>query len=282
MTEFGSAAVVGLGLVGGSLARDLSAAGIRLAGYDRDPGAVRAALDQGVIGRAFDESLAGVANAEVVILAVPVGAARGVLQAARPHLGGARLVTDTGSTKASIGAAATALGLANRFVGSHPLAGDHRSGWSASRRGLFRGSTVYLCPAGSAADLSLDLAGELWKMVGARTEVVSAAAHDQRLGWASHLPQSVSSALALALDARGIAPDGLGPGGRDATRLAGSDPRLWADVALDNAETLIAAIDGTEAQLASLRAALAADDHSAVYAFFAASRRWAGAGGAEQ
>jgi prephenate dehydrogenase len=119
-------------------------------------------------------------------------------------------------------------------------------------------------------------------MVGARTEVVSAAAHDQRLGWASHLPQSVSSALALALDARGIAPADLGPGGRDATRLAGSDPRLWADVALDNAETLIAAIEGTEAQLASLRAALAANDHSAVYAFFAAGRRWAGAGGAEQ
>lgn len=282
MTEFATAAVVGLGLVGGSLARDLAAAGIAVAGYDRDPITLRAALDEGVIWHALEVNFAGVADADVVILAVPVGAACSVLQAARPHLEGARLITDTGSTKASIGAAATALGLANRFVGSHPFAGDHRSGWSASRRGLFRGSTVFLCPADPAAGPSLVLARELWRSVGAHTEILSAAAHDERLGWASHLPQSVSSALALALDARAIAPEGLGPGGRDATRLAGSEPRLWADVALDNADVLIAALEATEGQLAGLRTALAAGDHPAVYAFFAAGRRWAEGGGTEQ
>ncbi|HET7322311.1 MAG TPA: prephenate dehydrogenase/arogenate dehydrogenase family protein, partial [Longimicrobiaceae bacterium] len=161
-----SAAVVGLGLIGGSVARDLAALGVRVLGRDRDASAVGAAVEEGVVASALGDDLSGVQDAELVVLALPVSAAAAALRALRPHLGAARLVTDVGSTKRGIIAAAVECDLGDRFVGSHPLAGSEASGWSASREGLFRDAPVYLSPTPATAPPALSLARELWTALG--------------------------------------------------------------------------------------------------------------------
>jgi prephenate dehydrogenase len=271
-----SVAVVGLGLIGGSLARDLAAGGARVLGWDRDAGALAAALACGAVHEALGEELQGVEGADAVVLAVPVLAAPGVLRTLAPRADRVPLVTDVGSTKRSVVAAAGALGMGDRFVGAHPLAGDHRSGWGASRTGLFRGARVYLTPGASCGEDAVRLARELWEGVGGRVETMDAAAHDRLLAWSSHLPQAVSSAFARALDAAGVPREAPGPGGRDVARLAASSPAMWADVALDNASELIPALAAAETELRGLRERIASGDGARVREWFAAGR---GAGG---
>jgi prephenate dehydrogenase len=273
--EVRSAAVVGLGLMGGSVARELSARGVRVLGHDRDPRALEAALRDGAVHAPLGPALEGVEEAELLVLAVPVDAAPEVLRAGRARLERARLVTDVGSTQRSVCAAAEALGLGGRFVASHPLAGDHRSGWEASRAGLFQEARVFLSPTPSTHAESLRLAVELWSALGARPEVMDAAEHDRRLAWSSHLPQCASSALALALDGAGVERGELGPGGRDTTRLAGSSPEMWAAILLDNAGHLGAALDALQARLAELREALERGDADGLRALFEHGRAWA-------
>lgn len=272
--ELQSAAVVGLGLIGGSLARELAARGVRVLGYDRDPAALHGAVEGGVVHAVLEESLEGVKEADLLVIAVPVAAAPGVLATALPHLGSVRLVADVGSTKQAVVRAAEALGIGERFVGSHPLAGDHRSGWSASRMGLFQGARVYLSPTPSTAEPALELARQLWIGLGAEPELLDAEPHDRRLAWTSHLPQAASTALALALASAGIAPSDLGPGGRDITRLSGSSPEMWTGIALENAAALSGAIEAFEERLRELRAALTRGDEQAVHRFFEAGRQW--------
>ncbi|HEV2131793.1 MAG TPA: prephenate dehydrogenase/arogenate dehydrogenase family protein, partial [Longimicrobiaceae bacterium] len=269
-----SAAVVGLGLIGGSLARELAARGVRVLAHDRDTAALQAALEEGVVHASLGESLEGVGEADLLVIAVPVDAAPAVLSIVRSQLGSVRLVTDVGSTKQAVVRAAEALGIGERFVGSHPLAGDHRSGWSASRPGLFRDARVYLCPTPTTGEAALELARQLWTGLGAEPELLDAQAHDQRLAWTSHLPQAASTALAQALAAAGIAPCDLGPGGRDVTRLAGSSPEMWTGIALENAAALSGATEALEERLRELRAALRRGDEQAVHRFFEAGREW--------
>jgi prephenate dehydrogenase len=209
------------------------------------------------------------------VLAVPVSEARALLEAARPHLARARLITDVGSTKRGIVRAAAELGLGERFVGAHPLAGDHRSGWEASRAALFRGALVYLTPSDESSTDAVALARSLWSALGAHVEHLDAATHDARLAWTSHLPQAASTALALALGDAGHARDALGPGGHDATRLAASDPAMWAAIAAENADALGPALGALERRLAELRAAAERGDTVGLRRMFEAARRWA-------
>lgn len=275
MTEIQRAAVVGLGLVGGSVAREFAARGIHVLGYDRDPATLEAACRAGSVQVALDPALEGIKAVDVVVLAVPVSATPGVLQSALPHLERIRLIADVGSTKASAIAAAEALGIGSRFVGCHPLAGDHRSGWAASRLGMFQGARVFLCPTSDTGESALALAREFWEALGARPEIVDAAEHDRRLAWTSHLPQAVSTALALTLAEAGVHPQELGSGGRDTTRLAGSSPEMWTDIALDNAPELRVALDALEQHCRELSTALATADRKKIQSLFAAGHRWA-------
>jgi prephenate dehydrogenase len=205
---------------------------------------------------------------------VPVDAALGVIRRIAPFVGGASLVTDLGSTKANIVEAARAVGLSSRFVGSHPMAGDHRSGWRAARSGLFTGARVYLCPASSQADGATALATGLWTALGATPEVIAPREHDRRLAWASHLPHVAAAALALAMSDAGIGRGDLGPGGRDTTRLAGSSPDVWTAIALENAEELDAALASAEREIASFRRVLMRADAGELHRRLAAARSW--------
>ena len=269
-----TAAVIGLGLVGGSLARDLAERAVRVRAYDTDSSHLSSALNEGVIHEALDATLAGVAGADVVVIAVPVDAAIDVLSRIVPFVGSARLITDVGSTKARIVAMATEVGVGDRFVGSHPMAGGHRSGWDASRTGLFNGAPVYLCPAHGADEAPQALADAFWRELGARPTCVTADHHDRQLAWTSHLPHIMSTALALALAKSGIGRDDLGPGGRDVTRLAGSSPDVWTAIAHDNAAAIDGALAAAEREIAVFRTALAQSDTTALHERFSAARNW--------
>lgn len=260
-----SAAVLGLGLIGGSLARDLAARGVRVRGWDAD-----ARAGAGVV-EPLPAGLEGIERVDVVVLALPVLAAAELLRAIAPRLGTVPLVTDAGSTKRSVVCAAEEAGAGARFVGSHPLAGDHRSGWAASREGLFAGARVFLSPTASSSDAAVGLARSLWEGVGARTETIDAAEHDRLLAWSSHLPQAVSSALAGALTRAGVPREALGPGGRGVVRLAGSSPAMWAEIAADNADRLAPALAAVEAELRALRGAVEAGEVDRMRDWFAAA-----------
>ena len=264
------AAVIGLGLIGGSVARDLAARGVRVLGHDRDPYAVAEALRDGGIHEALDDDAA----ADLVIIAVPVSAAPGVLRGLGAGLRGAALITDAGSTKESIVRAAEEAELGERFVGSHPLAGDHRSGWTASRRGLFEDARVFLSPTSRTTPAALEQASALWTALGARPEVLDAAAHDRRMVAVSHLPQTLATALGSLLADAGISRPELGPGARDMTRLAGSSPEMWAAIAADNSRHLSSAIDALQSKLNAVREMLDSKDADRLHSFFAQGNRW--------
>ncbi|MFN8582531.1 MAG: prephenate dehydrogenase [Gemmatimonadaceae bacterium] len=266
-------AIIGLGLIGGSIARDLAARGVSVVGHDRDPGAVHDALMSGVIEASFDESYEGAAP-DVVLLAVPVTAASAVLQRYAKACRAARLVTDVGSTKGAILAAAADAGVQAQFVGSHPLTGDHRSGWTASRTGRFVGARVFLCPAEKAEATAIDLASSLWRLVGAAPELIRAEEHDALVAWSSHLPQFVVCALASTLYEAGVARSELGPGGRDTTRLAGSSPDMWTAIADENRDALTHALDGFQARLRAIQTALANHDHESIRSHLEIAREW--------
>lgn len=269
-------AIIGLGLIGGSLARDLAARGIRVLAWDRDAASPQGAFSKGAANDLLVLDPDAPIVADVVVIAVPVLAAAQVLRGLAQHLNGVRLVTDVGSTKASIVRAAEGLGIGARFVGAHPLAGDHRSGWDASRAGLFAGARVFLTPGPSTGDDAVQLATELWTMVDARPEVMDADEHDARLAWTSHLPQAVSTALALTLDQSGIPRSELGRGGRDVTRLAGSNPDVWIDILLDNREALAAALGSMAARLAGLQRAVTTGDRDDLRRLLTQARTWHG------
>ena len=162
-------AVLGLGLIGGSLARDLSARGARVLGYDVDADTLLDAQRAGVLEGVLGESLTGLAQVDTAIVAVPVRSAGALLARMRPRLQRHTLVMDVSSTQRGSAAAAARLGLERSFVGTHPLAGDHRGGWSTSRAGLFAGARVFLCaavriaasPAGLWTDIARENADEL-------------------------------------------------------------------------------------------------------------------------
>jgi prephenate dehydrogenase len=268
-----TAAVIGLGLIGGSLARDLAALGVRVLAADRDDESVDAAVGEGIVERRLGAGFSGVETAEAVVIAVPVDQAPPLVERIAPLCRNARLVIDTGSTKRSIVAAASATEVAHCFVGAHPYAGDHRSGWSASRRGLFTGARVFLVQA-SATEEALAAAHDLWRAVGALPETISAEDHDELLARTSHLPHVASSALALVLSAAGVSRRDLGSGGEAMIRLAAASPAMWTAICADNRVAIRDAVVSLRAQLDRVAGALDRGDMADLEAFFEEGRGW--------
>lgn len=267
-------AVIGLGLMGGSLARALSARGAHLLGFDGNVASLAAAMRDDVVHEELDAQLRGLDTADVVLVALPVDATIAVLPRIAEHARAARLVMDVASTKASVVAAAEAAGLGKRFTGAHPLTGSHRSGWGASRASLFEDARVFLCPAPSTTRETMRLAESFWRELRAGTERLDAATHDAQMAWRSHLPQLLSSTLALTLCDAGVRRSALGPGGRDMTRLAGGSPEMWTPIVEDNAAAITEAVQACEARLRALRDALVAGDKESVRAYLRAGRAW--------
>ncbi|HEY2943420.1 MAG TPA: prephenate dehydrogenase/arogenate dehydrogenase family protein [Vicinamibacteria bacterium] len=227
-------AIVGLGLVGGSLARALSRAGYAVIGVDR-PAVARRAWAARAVGR-IAASLEEAADlSDVVVLAAPPAAnlrlLRRLARRARPGL----VITDVGSVKGPICREADRAGLA--FVGGHPMAGTERSGFGASSAGLFRGRSWILCPGRRASRDAVAAVRRVARAVGARPVHMSPAEHDRTVAFLSHAPQLVSWALVEAARADPVARRRLavaGPGFAGMTRLAASPSGLWRDILAQN------------------------------------------------
>lgn len=267
--------IIGLGLIGGSLARDLTRAGWRVAGSDTDPASLGAAMDSGAVQAELPDDPG---TLDLIVIAVPVRSALDVVRQIGERIpeGARAVVTDVGSTKRSVIETAVAAGIGRHFIGGHPMTGDDRSGWTAARPGLFRDAPVWLCPAPGAKEFAVRRVETMWSVVGGRTERIDPAAHDRRMAFASHLPQVTASALAAALAAAGVTPGDLGPGGRDTTRLAGSDPEVWADIVLDNGDELRPAIAALIERLGALQHGIDSADGRALRTWLEAASRWSG------
>jgi prephenate dehydrogenase len=228
----GPVAVVGLGLMGGSLVRALHAlpAPPEILGVDTDPVAGVQALGSGVIQRFDPDGTALIGEARTVVYAVPLGACPSLLATHRTLFHPDALITDVLSLKGPVHRLMGEAGLAHRFVGAHPMAGGEGRGFGDSRDHLFRGARVWLTADGGIEPEFRSRGTAFWTALGGEVEWTDVEEHDRRMAWVSHLPQLVSNALAGALDAAGFRPGDLGPGGRDMTRLAGSSPEMWKDL----------------------------------------------------
>jgi prephenate dehydrogenase len=259
--------IIGVGLIGGSLARALKRAGAvgEVVGAGRDAAHLQRAVELGVIDR-FDTDLGqAVQGADLVLVAVPVGAMEDVFRAIAPHLGADTVLTDAGSTKGSVvGAAQAAFGaLPAGFVPGHPIAGTEQSGVEASFSELFVGRRVILTPLPSSSTEAVAQVRALWEQAGARVTETSVDHHDEVLAATSHLPHLLAFALVdtlATMDAKQEIFEYAAGGFRDFTRIASSDPRMWHDICVHNEPALLKILDRFEADLGKLREAIANND----------------------
>jgi prephenate dehydrogenase len=221
--------------------------------------------------------VATLGDADLVLIATPVRGIEGVLRELAPGLGASSVLTDTGSTKQSIARVAQdVLGArARQFVPGHPIAGRERSGVGAATSELFEGRQVVLTPLpGNSADALARVAG-LWKACGAHVVTMDAARHDALFAAVSHLPHLLAFTLVDDLAARPNARELFSyaaSGFRDFTRIAGSSPQMWRDIALDNADALVGELDQFIAHAARLRECIASGDAAAIEQLMARAR----------
>jgi len=270
-------AIVGTGLIGGSFALALKQAGAvrEVLGVGRNPARLTVARELGLIDRAVDWPEAG--QADCILLALPVGETGAVLQQLAPHLKAGAIVTDAGSTKLNVvEAARTALGARFAdFVPGHPIAGSEQSGPGAARADLYRGKRVVLTPQADTRADAVATVKALWEAAGAQVETLDAEQHDRIFAAVSHLPHLAAYALVDELAQRA---DGdtffrfAASGFRDFTRIAGSSPEMWRDIALANKEAVLAELDAYLVALQTLRAAVSAEDAAALLEIFSRAR----------
>lgn len=268
-------ALIGVGLIGGSLAAALRAEGVvsGVTGHDTDAAALRAGLQCGVLTRAADSAADAVRDADVVVVATPVGAMRATLAAIAPALRPGMIVTDVGSTKGSVLADARAvLGHAfARFVPAHPIAGGERPGVQHADAGLFRDRHVITTPVDETDAAALERVEQLWRSAGARVQRMPADEHDRLFAAVSHLPHVLAFALVEQIARSPRAEDCFalaGAGFRDFTRIAASSPRMWRDVCMANRDALSAELRAYRAQLETMQRAIDTGDGAALESRF--------------
>lgn len=266
-------AVLGVGLIGGSIGlaarRRLDA---EVVGWGRSPERLRRAVELGAIDRAADSVADACAGADLVFCAGPVAAlprqAREALAASGPETA----VSDVGSTKGDLVAA---LGDDERFIGGHPLAGAETAGVENAREDLFAGARWYLTPTERSSGLLYDRLQRAISALGARPQAIDPQGHDRLMATVSHLPHVLANALAseaaesLTQDSERL-PD-VGPSFRDATRVAGSNPAIWADIFASNREAVARSVDSVAERLRQAAELIRAGDREALAAWHGAA-----------
>jgi prephenate dehydrogenase len=281
--KIGKLVVVGVGLIGGSFALALKRARAvkHVVGVGRTARNLAAALRLKAIDEALQDPARAVRDADLVLLAMPVGQMPAVMARIAPHLSEQAVVTDAGSTKRDVIACARRLLGAHfaRFVPAHPIAGTENSGAAAAFGELFRNRTVIFTPQRETAAAAVKVARGAWETCGARVVRLDAAEHDAIFAKVSHLPHVIAFALvdmlARCRNARQLF--GFSGGGlRDTVRIAGSSPEMWADVCIANRDTLLAALEGYEDELEQVRAMIESGDGEALKALFGREGRAGG------
>lgn len=274
-TGFGRVGIVGMGLMGGSLARSLKRlpGPPEIRGISASEADLDAALKAGALDACFVEAEAFLSGLELVVYCTPLQATLDLLPLHAPHFAEGTLITDVVSLKGPLMEGAKALGIHSSLVGSHPLAGGEGTGFSSSRPDLFRGAKVFLV-AGEASPAAVDRIRGFWEALGANAVDIQAAAHDTLMTWISHLPQLTANALALSLEEAGILRDALGPGGKDMTRLAGSGPEMWEDLLRYAPDSLSEGLGRVEEGLARIRVLIEEGRIHEVARIMTDTRRW--------
>ena len=279
MAPIGRLVVIGVGLIGGSVALSLRAAsGVRhVTGVGRSRKNLDLALRLGILDDATDDYAQALAKADIVLVATPVAQNPAVFERIAPHLNSATVVTDAGSTKQDVIATARAA-LGERFaqfVPGHPIAGTEQSGAAAAFAELFRGRKVVLAPEPETDAAAVAAVTAMWKATGATVATMAAARHDLIFAAVSHLPHLLAFALveelALRPDAReyfGFAASGF----RDFTRIASSSPEMWRDIAIANRDALLAELRRYRGQLERIEQLLGAADAPGLRSLFATAR----------
>ncbi len=278
--RYARAAVLGVGLIGGSIAAALRTRGLAARVVGHSPGADAAeALRRGLVDEIADDAPDAVRGADLVVLAAPIPQLPALMSAIAPALAPGALLTDCASTKTGVvDAARAALGDAfARFVPAHPIAGSHARGAAAARADLVDGAWVVVCPHGRCDDDAVARIDALWQALGARTARMDAEAHDRLLGAISHWPHAVAFALSASL-ARGEFADAAlrwaGGGLRDTTRVGASSPELWADILLENRDAVLDAAAAFAGEVQAIEVALRAGDRDALVECFGIASAW--------
>lgn len=266
--------IIGPGLLGGSAGLAIKRAwrGVHVAGVGRRRKSLNEALAIGAIDSAHLEATTPAAESDLVILATPVGAFGKYLKDIAPHLKRGVLVTDVGSTKATVvRTAAGILGRGGPFVGSHPMAGSERKGARFAQVDLFAGATCIITPTASTPAALVRRTERFWGVLGARTVRMDPSAHDRAMAAVSHLPHAVAALLAMLppRDTLKVAGQGLA----DMTRLAAGDAEVWRDIFLTNRQAMLAAIDDLDERLMALRDLLDVGDANGLLRLLAAAKK---------
>lgn len=260
MVLFRNVAVVGLGLIGGSLAGDIRGLGLadNLIGISRRQETIRAAKRRGFVDRASGD-IRAVRGCDLVILCAPVKAIIGLLADIAPYLSRGAIVTDVGSTKVEIvRRAKQALPAGVSFVGGHPLAGSEKAGIGQASRGLFGNSCCILTPG-----KGINKVKALWRTLGSRVKVWQPEEHDRIVSFISQLPHLAAFGLVCAIPEKFL-PYGSG-GLKDATRIAASSPYLWRDIFLSNKNFALQALKAFRKQLGELEGLIRGGDEQGLF-----------------
>jgi prephenate dehydrogenase len=273
-------AVIGVGLIGGSLARILRQQGEvgEIVGIGRTEPNLQRAVELGVIDRYSQDPCQGIQGADLVFLATPVCSIASVLEKIAPCLAPGCVVTDGGSVKESVVAACEPLMPAGTFfVGGHPIAGTEKSGVEASFTTLFAGKRCIITPTGNTDEFALQKVLRMWELAGSDVIQMDAHKHDRIVAAISHLPHMVAYSLVNAVDGYDRFDESIlkysAGGFRDFTRIASSDPAMWRDISLMNGPAIIEMMDFFSDYFGQLRTLVESRDSTGLQKFFAESKR---------
>ena len=268
---FNKVAFIGLGLIGSSLARVLRANHLAqtIVASSRSPRTLSLALDIGLIDAGYADAAEAVQDADLVVLAMPVCATQSVLAAIKNSLKASVIITDVGSTKGNVVAAAeTVFGVVpSRFIPAHPIAGSEQSGVLAGKVDLFDRHKVIITPLPHTDAAACLLIQQMWQAAGADVLTMTVQRHDEVLAKTSHLPHLLAFSLVdtLARESQNLDIFRFAAGGfRDFTRIAGSDPSMWHDIFLANEQGILSALDSFSQGVERLKSAIVAHDSDAI------------------
>lgn len=276
----GKIAIIGVGLIGGSLALALKQAQAveNVTGWDIDLDNLNLAVQLGVIDIAARGIESAVSDADVVMLAVPVGSMLMVAQQVLVYMKPGAILTDTGSVKQTVVAEVEPLAevCGVSFVAGHPISGTERSGAGSAFAELYQHKRCILTPTGNTNMQALELVGRLWKIAGSEVVHMDVVKHDRILAAISHLPHMIAYSLVNSVSSYDRYPENIldysAGGFRDFTRIASSDPIMWRDIALKNRESLLEMISQFEQFLSELKQDIDSADGERLYEFFHRSK----------
>ena len=277
---FRKTALIGVGLLGGSLGLALRRRGLceQVVGYVRREASIVDCRDCGVVDEATMDLAEAVAGADLVVLCTPLAQMRALLERMRPQLKPGALITDVGSVKGNVVAELSSIaGQAGAgFIGSHPMAGSEQTGPKAAREDLFENAVCVLTPERTTPPNLIPQLRELWEAVGARTLILPADQHDNLVGRCSHLPHIVAAGLANYVLSPAHPPEQqelCSTGFRDTTRVASGSPEMWRDISLANRRHLQRVLGVFIEDLQEFQLALERGDEAAIMDFFETAKQ---------